>query len=411
MIDKDFIKGSATFGLGYATARVLGLLFFIIVARICIPEDYGYIKYSIAVAGIAGVALVSQGTTLARYLGKYKGNKEIENQYFSNIVIAVLITLFIVVLVLFIILYIVNKLHVGIFLVVIGTTISEIYYGLLRGFIFYIRLTLFLIGTNVVKIVLILLIFYTGYYQPQLVLAIFGLSCIVPLLFMELKNPSPVSFKIKTVSKETLKELGKFSVPIIVASYAYSLITSFDTICIEHYLGMYEVGIYSVAKTLGQIFVFVPLAINTILMPKVAGFNEKKEIKRYLKLSLVLVISASLVLLSGIFIFQRELIELIFTAKYLEASAVLVIYSMGMVFYSIYSTAGNVLIGVGKPKIYMDTSLICAMINVIGNLYAVPRWGIYGAGIIFMISYLIALISLFIITLLRYKRYTKEESK
>ena len=402
MIDKEFIKGSATFGLGYATARVLGLLFFIIVARICIPEDYGYIRYSIAVAGIAGVALVSQGTTLARYLGKYKGNKEIENQYFSNIVIAVLITLFIVVLVLFIILYIADKLHVGIFLVVIGTTISEIYYGLLRGFIFYIRLTLFLIGTNVVKIALILLIFYTGYYQPQLVLAIFGLSCIVPLLFMELKKPSPVSFKIKTVSKETLKELGKFSVPIIVASYAYSLITSFDTICIEHYLGMYEVGIYSVAKTLGQIFVFVPLAINTILMPKVAGFNEKKEIKRYLKLSLVLVISASLVLLSGIFIFQRELIELIFTAKYLEATTVLCIYSIGMALSSVYGVFQTTLIGIGKPFLPMAILSICAIFNIAGNIYIVPQWGIWGAGIVFVSTYLIAVISICNLTLKRF---------
>jgi len=401
MIDKEFIKGSATFGLGYATARVLGLLFFIIVARICIPEDYGYIRYSIAVAGIAEVALVSQGTTLTRYLGKYKGNKEIENQYFSNIVIAVLITLFIVVLVLFIILYIADKLHVGIFLVVIGTTISEIYYGLLRGFIFYIRLTLFFIGTNVVKIVLILLIFYTGYYQPQLVLAIFGLSCIVPLLFMELKNPSPVSFKIKTVSKETLKELGKFSVPIIVASYAYSLITSFDTICIEHYLGMYEVGIYSVAKTLGQIFIFAPIAINTILMPKVAGFSEKKEIKRYLKLSLVLVISASLVLLSGIFIFQRELIELIFTTKYLEATTVLCIYSIGMVFFSIYTTIEAIWIGIGKLSVPTMILSISAIFNIIGNIYVIQKWGIQGAGFIFMLTYLVALISLSLISYLK----------
>jgi len=411
MIDREFIKGSTIFGIGYALARVFGLLFFIIVARICTPEDYGFVRYCIAVASIAGVPIISQSTTLARYLGKYNGRRKEQNIYFSNTLFSVFITLSSVVIILFSILYITDRLYIGIFFVVIGSTISEIYYGLLRGFILYMKLALFLVSTNIIKIALILIIFYMKLHQPQIILAIFGLSCVISMLIIELKHSSPVSFRVKEISMEILREIYKFCIPIIVASYAYTLITSFDTICIEHYLGMYEVGIYSVAKALGQIFVFVPLTINTFLMPKVAGFDEHEIIMKYLKLSLSIVISTSSVLLLCIYMFQREIIEIIFTAKYLDAVTVLCIYSVGMVFYAIYSTISNVLIGIGMPRFYMSTSLVCAIINVLGNLYALPRWGIYGAGIIFMFSYLIASLLIFILVLKTWLSEREEREK
>jgi hypothetical protein len=44
----------------------------------------------LAIASMAGVVFVSQGTTLARFPCKRTGNKEIEHQYFQSLLFSLL---------------------------------------------------------------------------------------------------------------------------------------------------------------------------------------------------------------------------------------------------------------------------------------------------------------------------------
>jgi len=117
ILAKQFIKSSAVVGTGYVISRVLGMIFFIILARMYIPSDYGFIRYSITIANIAIItALLGFSTALSRYLGKYRGNKDAENLYFSNIIVSILFTSGITIGILSVVLYMVNKMNIGILL-------------------------------------------------------------------------------------------------------------------------------------------------------------------------------------------------------------------------------------------------------------------------------------------------------
>jgi len=59
----------------------------------------------------------------------------------------------------------------------------------------------------------------------------------------------------------------------------------------------------------------------------------------------------------------------------------------------------NVWTGIGKPFIPSVVILGATGVNIVGNIYFIPRLGIMGAGLIFMLTYILAVIILGIITL------------
>ncbi|MFQ6057146.1 MAG: oligosaccharide flippase family protein [Methanosarcinales archaeon] len=380
-MDKNFIKSSIIVCIGNVINRMLGMVFFIILARMYTPEDYGFIRYVIAIA-TTSVAVASSGypSALTRFLGKYGKNKEARYLYFSNTIVAVSILLFSTIFVLFII----GKLNIDIFLVIVGSTILAMYSGLVRGLHLYNRLAVFNITTNITKILLILLVFYiTEYAHPFFILAIFAFSCLIPIVLLELVKSMQIKFKKSLISKITMKNLTKFAVPVIIMSLAYNIISSFDIIYIEYYIGTTDVGVYSVEKTLIQVFLFVPTAINIVLMPTVAGFEKKQKIVSYTKLSLILTALMSSGLLILLYFTGALLIETLFTSKYLGALNSLYVLSLGMAFFSIYSVIDTTWTGIGKPSLPTSIMVITAIINIITNIYFVPILGIFGAGIAF----------------------------
>lgn len=391
ILDKQFIKSSAVVGIGNVMARGLGMIFFIIVARMYMPEDYGFIRYSIAIATIA-ITVVASGfpQTLVRYLAKYKDKQNLQDMYFSNSIAVIIPLLFLTLIITFLL----GKLNVGVVSLIIGLTIYYTYLGIIRGFISHNRIFAFNVGNNIIKILLVMIIiYYLGFHSPSLVLIIFALSCLVPILFMETFKPLNIKFRRELISKDILNEVTKFAIPLIIANVAYTLLFSIDIICIEYYLGMEEVGFYGVAKTLTQIFLFVPTALSTILMPKIASL-EGGSYTENLKLSMILTNLASFALLLFIFLFGELLVVIIFSSKYLGALEALYILSIGTVFYSVYMLLESRWIGIGKPIVHTKTMLTSMIVAIIGNVYLVPRMGIFGAGLAFTLASVVGIVLL-----------------
>ena len=65
--DWNLAKGSAIFSFGQAIARLLSLVFLIVVARAFSPSEYGAIQYAIAVASV--VAKISAHPTASNSIG------------------------------------------------------------------------------------------------------------------------------------------------------------------------------------------------------------------------------------------------------------------------------------------------------------------------------------------------------
>lgn len=401
------IKSSAIIGSGNVASRALGFIFFIIVARMLVPAEYGFIRYILALASLVGfISTTGYQLALTRYLGANKENANDQDVYFSNSIAAITVLLLLTTIAVLLVTEIVNKLSYWVLIVLIGLTVYYTYLAIIRGLFDYKKYTLFNIGNSLVKVALVGALFYLlKFYSSHAVLVIFAYSCMIPLVVLELFRPSHISFRKTLISKNALKELTKFAIPVFIASGAGSVMIDVDIIFIELFIGMEAVGFYGVARTLTQIFSFIPMAISTVLVPEVAGFKNQDATKKYLKLSLVLTAVGSLLLFIGIYFFGDLLIRILFTERYIEALKALYILSAGMVIYSIYIIIDSFWVGIGKPSIPMIAVSITAGVNIIGNIYLIPKLGIFGAGMACTLSWLVGLMIISIITLIKRKAF------
>lgn len=385
-MDKELIKKSFTVLCGNTFAHLLGMIFMIVIARIFTKDDYGFVRYSIVIGTLSAV-IVANGypTTLARFIGKYRKDKDAIDSYFSNTIFAILILLGCTLLAVSIIFAI----HYGILSVVVGLTIYYTYYGIIRGFILHNRLAIFGVGSNALKIIVVLILYYLSINSTVLTLIVFSFAVVPIILIIEFAYPLEVSFKKETIAKDKLKELTNFTFPLLWGAIAYNILSAIGTIVIEHYHSLKDVADYSVALTIATGFTFVPTAINTILMPKIACIEDKEKIKKYLNQGLSLTALASIGLFAIVYFLGKFIIKILFTEIYLVAFDVLIIISIGMVFFSLYTIFFSIFEGVGKPQMTMKIYVIICPIIITLTLFLTPIYGIMGAGYSLMIGHFI----------------------
>src|SRR6185437_7114138 len=81
---RSYLSLSAVSGAGQIVARVLGVLFSVVVARAFGPANFGVVRYAIGVAGITSIVVGPLPTMLSRYLATYRNESKEVDRYFTN---------------------------------------------------------------------------------------------------------------------------------------------------------------------------------------------------------------------------------------------------------------------------------------------------------------------------------------
>lgn len=150
-----------------------------------------------------------------------------------------------------------------------------------------------------------------------------------------------------------------------------------------------QVGIYSAAVRIAEMWAFVPNSIISSFKPvimKYKGENKEKEYKKNLQRLYDISSLVSIAFAIGITIFARLIILILYGKAFLEASKVLYILIWGIWF----GILGNVhyiwLICENKGKYSLFYSAIGSISNIIFNTMLIPKYGMYGAAIATLIS-------------------------
>ena len=94
-------------------------------------------------------------------------------------------------------------------------------------------------------------------------------------------------------------------------------------------------------------------------------------------------------------LFPGAIINLFFGKDYINAAFSLRFLALGIFFYSIFIISENLISMAGKSKIVLLDILLASLINIILNIFLVPKYNINGAAFSTMITYIIwSLISL-----------------
>jgi O-antigen/teichoic acid export membrane protein len=188
--------------------------------------------------------------------------------------------------------------------------------------------------------------------------------------------------------------LIKHSWPLAFSAILVSLYMKIDQVMIPIYLKTGELGIYSTVANLSESWYFIAVAIVTSVFPAIMHARNTDPIRYKKRLQnmydLMVVISISIAIFMT---FASKFIYHIAYAKHPEfwpGAPVLAVHVWAGIFVFLGSASGQYLIAEGYTTMSMLRTGVGAIVNIVLNIFLLPRYGILGAAYATLAAYGIA---------------------
>lgn len=198
---------------------------------------------------------------------------------------------------------------------------------------------------------------------------------------------------VKATRIISLKKHGKYNLkrhitPLFVllsASIIVTIYANFDVVMIGFLKTDYDVGLYNAALKIKSIVLSLSTALADVLIPRIAYYYSKGEITQIKNLSLkssrvstVLAIPVTVYIL----MFSQKIILFVCGKEYFGANStlqVLMVCIFPLIFTYIFGQ--QLLIPLGKEKVYTRSVFVGMLINLLLNILLIPTYGSFGAAI------------------------------
>jgi O-antigen/teichoic acid export membrane protein len=188
---------------------------------------------------------------------------------------------------------------------------------------------------------------------------------------------------------ERMKSLWRDSAPVALSSVATLVYMRIDQVMLGRMLDDTEVGRYSVAVRVAELWYFVPIAIVSSVLPAVVQARAAGDAPFFALLqrlySTVALISYAFAL--PMTLLATPLVRLLFGASYQAAGPVLAVLVWGGLFTSLGVARSAFLTAMNWTRTHLFTVATGAVLNVALNLVLIPRWKGMGAAVASCIAY------------------------
>lgn len=192
--------------------------------------------------------------------------------------------------------------------------------------------------------------------------------------------------------KDVARNLLMESWPLIISSVAVMIYMRIDQIMIGQMLGDEEVGWYSAAIKISEVWYFIPMAIVSSVFPAIIDAKKKSEALYYQRLQKLynLMVILSLTVAIPMTFLADWMMELLFGREYILAGPVLSISIWCGLFASLSVASGKWFISEGYTVLALKRNLYGAMLNIVLNYYLIPIFGMLGAALSTLVSFSLA---------------------
>jgi PST family polysaccharide transporter len=188
---------------------------------------------------------------------------------------------------------------------------------------------------------------------------------------------------------ENAKDLLIESWPSLVSGTFVLLTMTMDRLVLMEYVSTTELGIYVAANVLVSTWYFVPVALGGSIAPRLTEMylNNPKNYHSYVRWGYLCFGAVSGLLALSIFIGAELIIKILYGPAYTGAAQILRIMIWSVVFISIASLRGRLLIIEKKQTITLAITMYGLLFNVALLLLFVPIYGPIGAAYAFTLTW------------------------
>ena len=239
-----------------------------------------------------------------------------------------------------------------------------------------------------------LIVLYLGYASVGMTLAGTFIQLLIAVImiiycYKELK----VTPRIAKMPKGLFGEMVGFSIFVFIGSIVDMLFWATDKVILGMLTSSVVVAVYNVGGTFNNMVMSLSTSISGVLVPKITGMvvtnlNKDEWTELFIKVGRIQFLIIALIL-SGFSVFGQAFIQLWAGVEYANAFWIAVLTMFPLAIPLIQNTGLSIVIAQNKHQFRAIVYLIIAILNVISTYWIVPYMGIIGAALCSCISYLL----------------------
>ncbi|MFA6184556.1 MAG: oligosaccharide flippase family protein [Candidatus Shapirobacteria bacterium] len=229
---------------------------------------------------------------------------------------------------------------------------------------------------------LIFLIVLLVWHEPISLMWVFGVYLIARILSLsigwKLLKRVLGTFKLEILNKKFVLSFLKASWPMGVYMLVFTgYDRAIDSLMIDKFIGIKEVAFYGLAYKIYSTMVQPAYYFVNSVFPVFSGKSEGK--KNLFKWSVLIMLGALMVLIPLAYLLAPLMVTVLAGGGYEPSITVLRILLIPLFFSYINHLFGFTLIAKGGQKQILILGLVVLVVNFMGNLLMIPRFGIIGA--------------------------------
>lgn len=194
---------------------------------------------------------------------------------------------------------------------------------------------------------------------------------------------------IKYFDFKLAKEFLRSSSPLILSTLAVLMIIRFDQLYIKEYLGYESNAEYSAAFKLIEYFFIIPTIYMRANFPHLNKIYKKEKVfKTEIIKTLKRISLYSLFSILTLIFFGEFILKLIFNFSFPSAQNIFLILSPVILLYSLLTLVNQIIILLKKEYLYLIRSILGMLLNIILNIFLITQYGIIGAAVSTLITYI-----------------------
>ena len=200
-------------------------------------------------------------------------------------------------------------------------------------------------------------------------------------------------FNLNMVLSNRLREMLTYSIPLIPNALMWWLVDALNRPMMEKIVGLSGIGIYAVANKFPGLLSLINSSFMTSWQISVLDeFGKPNYNEFYNKIFRLTVVSLSIFLIV-ITLSSETLIRLFATQDYYSAWKLIPLLTLGVLFSNVSGFVGCNFSATKESKYYFYSSVWGAIIAIIFNIILIPFWGIWGAAITSLLSFIMMTLS------------------
>lgn len=188
------------------------------------------------------------------------------------------------------------------------------------------------------------------------------------------------------------RKMNKFalsiSLPLVIHSLAKNILDTSDRLMIAKLCGDSAAGIYGTVYTISMIGLIVWSAVNSALIPVIFEKLENKQFKDVGDLGIKILFFFGAISIA-VTLIAPEILKVLTTPEYYEAVYMIPAVAAGIFMSALYGLYGDMLLYIKKTVNIMLATVLATIINIILNLFLIPKYGYMVAAYTTTISFII----------------------